>query len=82
MIFTGKDVFGKAGKKSVIMKKVQLPIVDSQTCQRALQDARLGVNFRLDSTFICAGGVVGKDTCQVNIETIIISFRNQTSIEL
>lgn len=70
MIFPGKDVFGKAGKKSVIMKKVQLPIVDSKTCQSALQAARLGANFRLDPSFICAGGQIGKDTCQVNIETI------------
>lgn len=60
----GKDVFGKAGKYSVIMKKVDLPVVDSSACQRTLQSTRLGPRFRLDSSFICAGGEPGRDTCQ------------------
>lgn len=58
-------MFGKAGKYSVIMKKVPLPIVEFGTCQRALQGTRLGDKFRLDQSFICAGGVEGIDTCQV-----------------
>lgn len=60
----GKDVFGKAGKYSVIMKRVELPVVDSDVCQRQLQGTRLGPRFRLDSSFICAGGQPGVDTCQ------------------
>lgn len=60
----GKDVFGKAGKYSVIMKRVELPVVDSAVCERTLQATRLGPRFRLDSTFICAGGQPGVDTCQ------------------
>lgn len=60
----GKDVFGKAGKYSVIMKRVELPVVDSAQCQRTLQATRLGPRFRLDNSFICAGGQPGVDTCQ------------------
>lgn len=60
----GKDVFGKQGKYSVIQKLVELPVVDSQVCQLALQRTRLGPRFRLDNSFICAGGEPGKDTCQ------------------
>lgn len=61
----GKDVFGKAGKYSVIMKKVLLPIVPFSQCQTALQQTRLTEKFRLDPSFICAGGQPGVDTCQV-----------------
>uniref|UniRef100_A0A7G3ADZ2 Phenoloxidase-activating factor 2 n=1 Tax=Lutzomyia longipalpis TaxID=7200 RepID=A0A7G3ADZ2_LUTLO len=59
----GKDVFGKAGKYSVIMKRVQLPMVPFRQCEAALQKTRLGPSFRLDSTFVCAGGIPGIDTC-------------------
>lgn len=62
----GKDIFGQAGKYSVIMKKVPLPIVEFNQCQRELQASRLGEKFRLDTSFICAGGVEGVDTCQVS----------------
>ncbi|XP_055316143.1 uncharacterized protein LOC129575928 [Sitodiplosis mosellana] len=60
----GKDNFGQAGRYSVIMKKVPLDIVDRNQCERALQVERLGDKFRLDGSFICAGGVEGVDTCQ------------------
>lgn len=60
----GKDVFGKAGKYSVIMKKVQLPIVDATACELELQKTRLTKKFRLHPTFICAGGEAGTDTCE------------------
>lgn len=57
-------MFGQAGKYSVIMKKVPLPIVEFNRCQNELQKTRLGDKFRLDSSFICAGGVEGVDTCK------------------
>lgn len=60
----GKDVFGKAGKYSVIMKRVSLPIVSFNECERALQKTRLTERFRLDPSFICAGGMPGVDTCE------------------
>jgi len=60
----GKDVFGAAGKFSVIMKRVPLPVVDFTTCQQQLRGTRLGPKFGLDRSFMCAGGQRGVDTCQ------------------
>ena len=45
-----------------ILKEVDVPIVDSNTCQNLLRATRLGSNFQLDTTsFMCAGGEAGKD---------------------
>uniref|UniRef100_A0A240PMR5 Phenoloxidase-activating factor 2 n=1 Tax=Anopheles atroparvus TaxID=41427 RepID=A0A240PMR5_ANOAO len=60
----GKSQFGKAGKYSVIMKKVPLALVPSSTCERQLQQTRLTSRFRLHQTFLCAGGERGVDTCE------------------
>lgn len=47
-----------------MLKKVPLPIVDSQSCQSQLQQTRLSPKFKLHSSFICAGGQLGVDTCE------------------
>lgn len=60
----GRDVFGKEGKYQVILKKVELPVVKHPKCQESLRKTRLGVHFELHRSFICAGGVSGKDTCK------------------
>uniref|UniRef100_A0A1Y9IVS4 Peptidase S1 domain-containing protein n=1 Tax=Anopheles minimus TaxID=112268 RepID=A0A1Y9IVS4_9DIPT len=60
----GKDVFGKAGTYQVILKKIDLPVVPNDQCQSALRTTRLGAKFNLHKSFICAGGVPGKDTCK------------------
>lgn len=61
----GKDVFGKEGKYQVILKKIDLPIVDREICQDRLRNkTRLGPHFKLNESFICAGGQPGKDTCK------------------
>ncbi|XP_077288663.1 phenoloxidase-activating factor 2 [Arctopsyche grandis] len=60
----GKSNFGQQGRYAVIMKKVKLDTVPYATCQSQLQKTRLGPRFRLDQTFICAGGKAGVDTCQ------------------
>lgn len=60
----GKNIFGKEGKYQVILKKVQLPVVSHEQCQAALRKTRLGNRFRLDQSFICAGGKAGEDTCR------------------
>lgn len=65
-LFAGKDIFGQAGKYSVILKKVPLGIVEFTRCQSELQASRLTQKFRLDTSFICAGGVEGVDTCEVH----------------
>lgn len=60
----GKDVFGKKGKYQVILKKIDLPVVDRETCQDRLRTTRLGKFFELHRSFMCAGGEPEKDTCK------------------
>ncbi|KAJ0169980.1 hypothetical protein K1T71_014586 [Dendrolimus kikuchii] len=60
----GKDKFGKEGRYQVILKKVEVPVVDHATCQSRLRQTRLGKFFELHSTFMCAGGEAGQDTCK------------------
>lgn len=59
----GKDIFGVEGRYEVIMKKIQLPLVARETCEKNLRHTRLGNRFRLDGSFICAGGEKNVDTC-------------------
>ncbi|KAK9878965.1 hypothetical protein WA026_003784 [Henosepilachna vigintioctopunctata] len=54
--------FGTEGEK--ILRKVQVTLMDKQKCQQQLQKSRLGQNFELHNSFICAGGEEGKDTCK------------------
>uniref|UniRef100_A0A182QE06 Peptidase S1 domain-containing protein n=1 Tax=Anopheles farauti TaxID=69004 RepID=A0A182QE06_9DIPT len=59
----GKNDFVSGAFQS-IPKEVDVPIVASSNCQTALRTTRLGGNFVLDTTsFICAGGELGKDAC-------------------
>merc|ERR1712079_942596 len=60
----GKDQFGAAGEYQVVLKEIALPVVGHQQCQDSLRRTRLGRRFQLDDSFICAGGVGGKDTCK------------------
>jgi len=60
----GKDKFGGDGNYQVVLKELEIPTVDSNTCQNSLRTTRLGSRFRLHPSFMCAGGVPGKDTCQ------------------
>merc|ERR1712107_735980 len=58
----GKDRFGSKGEYQVVLKEVDLNVVDNAQCQSALRTTRLGKKFKLDPSFLCAGGE-GKDTC-------------------
>nr|XP_040222106.2 phenoloxidase-activating factor 2-like [Anopheles coluzzii] len=59
----GKNDFVSGAFQS-IPKEVDVPIVNSANCQTALRTTRLGGNFVLDTTsFLCAGGELGKDAC-------------------
>merc|ERR1712228_158572 len=60
----GKDKFGSAGQYQVVLKEIDLPVVSNYECQNKLQSTRLGNKFKLHDSFICAGGVNGKDTCK------------------
>jgi plasma kallikrein len=59
----GKTIFGKFGEYSVILKKVELPIVPHAQCQTNMRATRLGASFILHESFLCAGGEEGKDMC-------------------
>lgn len=48
----------------MILKKIELPIVSHDDCQKSLRTTRLRGRFLLDQSFICAGGEEGKDTCK------------------
>merc|ERR1712115_348412 len=60
----GKDKFGAAGQYQVVLKEIDLPVVGHDQCEAKLRTTRLGKRFQLDDSFICAGGVDGKDTCK------------------
>jgi len=60
----GKDKFGSAGEYQVVLKEIDLPVVSNDICQQSLRATRLGKRFKLHPSFICAGGVPGKDTCK------------------
>lgn len=60
----GKDQFGSAGEYQVVLKEIDLPVVGYSYCQDLLRKTRLGGKFKLDQSFICAGGIDGRDTCK------------------
>jgi len=60
----GKDQFGAAGQYQVVLKEIDLPVVSFGQCQDSLRTTRLGQKFKLHDSFLCAGGVAGKDTCK------------------
>ncbi|XP_040570649.1 phenoloxidase-activating factor 2 [Lepeophtheirus salmonis] len=60
----GKDKFGKLGEYQVIMKQVQMDMVNSNECENKLRRTRLGEDFKLDESFVCAGGEKDRDTCK------------------
>merc|ERR1711937_567928 len=60
----GKDKFGAAGEFQVVLKEIDLPVVDSYQCENRLRQTRLGSKYKLHDSFMCAGGVSGKDTCK------------------
>lgn len=59
----GKDSFGRTGRYQKIMKAVQLPATNFEQCEAAMRTTRLGSNFKLHPTFMCAGGREGEDLC-------------------
>lgn len=58
----GKERFDSPSYQT-ILKKVELPVVAHDECQKALRKTRLGATFKLHETMTCAGGQAGVDTC-------------------
>jgi len=59
----GKDLWGATGQYQVIMKQIEMDMVDHPTCEAKLRTTRLGEFFQLDKSFNCAGGIGGEDAC-------------------
>ena len=59
----GKDMFDSKSQYQVILKEIELNMVDQKTCEDKLQGTRLGAKFQLDKSFNCAGGEAGIDVC-------------------
>merc|ERR1712029_612493 len=60
----GKDEFGATGQYQVVLKEIDLPVVSNGVRQDKLRSTRLGQKFKLHDSFMCAGGIAGKDTCK------------------
>merc|ERR1712215_230754 len=59
----GKDRFGDEGQYQTLLQQVILSVVPHNYCQQSLSNNRLGNKFSLHSSFTCAGGQGGVDTC-------------------
>jgi len=61
----GRDQWGDKGRYQVVLKQVELDLVDNYQCQEALRTKTdIGRRFRLHDSFVCAGGKAGVDTCR------------------
>ncbi|KAH8405628.1 hypothetical protein KR215_004695, partial [Drosophila sulfurigaster] len=47
-----------------LLKRIDLPVMSRAECQAMLRITVLGRRFRLRPSFLCAGGMEGKDTCK------------------
>ncbi|KAG5667070.1 hypothetical protein PVAND_015070 [Polypedilum vanderplanki] len=62
---------------SNILNEADVPIIDPKTCQNLLRKTALGANFVLDnSSFVCAGGEVGKDASMGDAGSPLSCFVN------
>jgi plasma kallikrein len=59
----GKDKFGRYELNRVNLKKVQVPVVSQKQCQDSLRNTKLGPRFKLNPSFMCAGGEKDADAC-------------------
>ncbi|KAI8041975.1 hypothetical protein M5D96_003273 [Drosophila gunungcola] len=48
---------------SAVLKKVDLPLVDRHTCEQQLRRTKMGHDFQLPASMICAGGELNQDAC-------------------
>ncbi|KAH8334432.1 hypothetical protein KR059_010136, partial [Drosophila kikkawai] len=58
----GRQTYTEA-HNSDILKKIDLPMVSRDTCQRQLRKTVMGRSYSLAPSLICAGGELDKDAC-------------------
>lgn len=59
----GADTYEKKGAYRANLKKLELPYVQLKTCQDRLRKTSLGPQFKIDTSFMCAGGEANVDNC-------------------
>lgn len=60
----GKENFNAESRYQSILRSIEdLPVVPHDSCEEKLRRTRLGPYFRLNRSFMCAGGEAGKDAC-------------------
>lgn len=59
----GRKAMAK-GRISAVLRKVTMPLVARNKCQKALRATKLGKAFRLHRSFMCAGGEKNRDACK------------------
>jgi kallikrein len=59
----GTEQFENPDVYQVILKKIELPVIGRDRCQSNFRKTRLGNFFKLHRSFMCAGGIEGKDAC-------------------
>ena len=70
LIGWGSEYF--TGPASRILQEISISIWDNIRCQKSWR-VWFGIDgFNLPDTMLCAGGELGRDTCQVNMSLIII----------
>jgi len=77
----GKNAFIN-GQLQSTLKEVDLYVWSKTNCQTALQSTRLGTNFVLDDSFMCAGGESDKDACTVRNITYCLLQSNEYCITI
>ncbi|KAB0800457.1 hypothetical protein PPYR_06197 [Photinus pyralis] len=63
--------WGTKGKFYNLLQKVELPIVDTESCQTRLHTS-LGTQYQLHESFLCAGGDPGKDRCRTDFGSPLV----------
>ena len=62
----GKDGWGSEGEFQAILKKTEVPVMNTDVCQQILQTTKLGSSYKLHQGMICAGGEENRDACKVS----------------
>jgi len=63
-IFVFNRISGSERKYQAELRKIDLPIIDRESCQTRLRSTKLGQYFQLHGSFICAGGETDRDMCR------------------
>lgn len=74
----GKDSYGVTGTYQTVLKKVAVPVISNEVCQRQLRHTVLGKYFRLHRSFICAGGDFG-DSCKGDGGSPLMCYNSESN---